>query len=1233
MSIDDALKGIGIAAQDAMKALEDFSNAKTDALKAGDYNAVRQITELEKVTRKLAEAKLKEASATETLLKLRAKSGKLTKDEIKLYTEAESVIFDLVDAQDELKNKQVDLATARKKARSALLASSRALKENLKDTTALGKAYSVMGSGLSKVTAGLTVGGLAMKAWNRFTEGAEIRQQIMIQNFRGFADGAKVAGESVGEMAKRYTDAISKNDDMAKALITARSAAIKMGVPVEQMNETMVQFARITGSDNPAALGKLSAAAATVSRTLGISMPEAVDFVQQRMDKFGGTAASAIIGLNNIRTATEDVNKMFGRTMVRGDDVARTLLDISRSTNVYAIDQRMVSSLLRENITRLQAAGDSYELAARKARLFAEATAGGDAPAWMKIIVGGKLTKAMKGAFGKIATDGGKEWEDKFGESLDNASPGLSEKVKDVLGDKNMGSFTKFKVIQDLTKGTTVGARMMAEEFANLANQQNGIAVLAVQMGKTEEEIRGILAVSNNLIKTETEVDRLITMKPGKLQKELKVSKEIAALMTDQNTSLFQRREMMKKVLETQALSEAQTKIETDQIERQEKMKKKKETAGKHIEIYKEEIKHIVEDKTFQETSERIAETQKELAAMASNDPAREGLKEQLKKDMESIKIQKETLMTNRALMRAAEETIAQQAGKGDEDKESASVMEQLTDESIKEFDAYSQLTLKGVRSTIEELSSIKNIVAATLLWHMGGKFANSLVSMLAKGGGKGGGIAGKAGKALKGGVLGLPKVFQGLARFGGTLVAELIKLGASIVRLLNPFNILKMGVKKLGAAGLLVATGFGFLSKIQEAWGDNTEKLMAIFSELGVTFSAVGDLSKALWTSMGVWVDEAWEGAKKGAAGYWEEAKVLFSSVKDEVLKIFTSMYDALPDFMKDGLSATGDAVEKYTPDIIKEAASAAMGVVTDPTKTGENIAQAGSDLMGFMFDGIKDGLSGLTSTMDDATASLGPKAGSRKEAAAMGPAGQRRALEEAIAGMKAGAPRTTKQDNNRSERAAFALEKFSAAGSEGGSRLSQKEFEKIANILEGTEKAGKEKDQKDAAYKKELEKQESSKANMDKKANKDVTDQTKKGQKTAEKSETLLGKVAASLAKMEPKTKAVLDSVVDGVSGAATTAVNTVKGLPKVKGKPFVGPDGKVIPDDQLTDEQKQQKMDSASEEQVESDPDIQGMASVESYDDTEGSVLLRVENFKEVVQASLRGRSKNWPKSSTK
>jgi hypothetical protein len=293
------------------RALNDFKDAKKAALKAGDAKSLLQLENLEKATKKYLRAKEKQLKLEQELQETHKKGQRVSQ---KLRSQLKKNMSELALQERTLTQAKRQATRAQEEQTAAIIANNAAMMDAWKSTTLLGRAYGGLTSGFAKVAGGITAGSLAMKAWNRHVEGAEIRQKILIQQFRGFKDSTTGVGESLNE-------ARLKSEEMSNALINTRAVAIRMGVDVSQVNDAMVDFARIAGTDNPEALGRLTSATITVARSMGLSMPEAVDFVRSRMDKFGGTAASAVVALQNIRTETEHVNLMFGRTVVRADDI------------------------------------------------------------------------------------------------------------------------------------------------------------------------------------------------------------------------------------------------------------------------------------------------------------------------------------------------------------------------------------------------------------------------------------------------------------------------------------------------------------------------------------------------------------------------------------------------------------------------------------------------------------------------------------------------------------------------------------------------------------------------------------------------------------------------------------------------------------------------------------------------------------------------------------------------
>jgi hypothetical protein len=536
------------------KALSEFNVLKKEALASGDAKAILQIENLTKAVLKLRAATKEQTELEAEYIEVQKEAIKNKEDDgkatEKITQKLKKNSAELARTEQVLTKATEGTTEAHKKSTAAMIANHEAMMDVWKSSTKLGKTYSALTSVLAKVTGGITAAVLAGKAWDSFVEGANLRQEMLIQQFQGFKDATTGTAESFSEAGLRA-------EAMANALRKVEADAIRMGVSVDGARGVMLDFSRIAGTTSPEDLQKLSSATITVARTMGMDLSEAVDFVRIRMDKFGGTGAGAVVALQNIREETESVNKMFGRTVVRADDVTRTLLDISRSTAMYAIDQRMVSGILRENIARLQSTGDSYDLASRKAAAFAGALTG-DAPEFMKILAGqdisGQFQKVFKEGLKKGKGKGKEAFLEKFGADLDAAAPGLANKVGDILEkmDKGaIGQHSGMRLIQELTSGTEAGMAAMNEQILTMGQGDQGIVVLAKLFGKTHEEAAGMLEQAQQYKKRQKEINELVA-DPKKLQallKELNVAEATSNLLMSNKIPEEAKKKRLKEIL------------------------------------------------------------------------------------------------------------------------------------------------------------------------------------------------------------------------------------------------------------------------------------------------------------------------------------------------------------------------------------------------------------------------------------------------------------------------------------------------------------------------------------------------------------------------------------------------------------------------------------------------------------------------------------------------------------
>jgi len=446
--------------------------------------------------------------------------------------------------------------------------------ETWKNTSLMGKAYGGLTSTLGKVAGGLTAGALAGKALSRVRDAALLQQKIELNQFgvlgstlkqsESDADGLQgslgrlggavgSAGDKIGESsgateglgatmigtAGSALHMAKKTADLSVEIAQARGAAILLGQDVESVTGIMADFARITGSDNPKALGLLTQGALSVATSLKITTAEAVDYVSLRMEKFGGTAAGAMIEMQSLRDSVGALNHDFGRVVIKGDDMARTLMDISKNSSVYAVDQKYVSNIMLTSISRLQSLGASYDEAKDKAKAYVDALTGNKAPEFMKALSGqrivGGIQKSLKGAsLGDIDSAGfaagkGKKFMEEYGDSLEKAQPGLSKRIAKIVADPRMHLYDKQRLVQEMTAGTGVGIDSMAKELNKVIKQTGrSTEVISDMYGVTRDQAYAMITENDSYMASLEKTNKLVGAGTEALMNQLGISKEEA---------------------------------------------------------------------------------------------------------------------------------------------------------------------------------------------------------------------------------------------------------------------------------------------------------------------------------------------------------------------------------------------------------------------------------------------------------------------------------------------------------------------------------------------------------------------------------------------------------------------------------------------------------------------------------------------------------------------------------
>lgn len=463
------LKEIPAALQDITKALKDLETQKKSVSKL-DAQTLVDLKRLDVATLKYAKSKAALVEEEEAILKAQQEGNEISVEQKNKYETLAKVTDRARRELRELKQEVVQYNEAAKK--------------NWQENTIGGKVYGALSSSLLKYTVKLGAAALAVKAITRFTDAARLRNDLMIKSFQGLDTSS-------------FEDAGKQVFQLDAALAKAEMTAHRLGVSVSEIRPTMMAFARIVGTTNPEALGSMTEAALAVSKALGMDVAEATDYVALRMEKFGGNVVSTLSELDNIRKESEKTNKAYtasasalgllgkgmATTVLKGDDMARTLISLARESSIYALNQRYVSGLLRDTTLRLQAQGESYQFAKDAAKNYLEMLTT-KAPPFLKIMSGQKLLTSLNSEFTKA--DPG-AFMRKFGDAMERERPGLSKRVKEILG-SSAEPYQKQMQLQEMLSGTKVGLQTMNDEFLKVYGSGNAIVALYQQYGATQAE-------------------------------------------------------------------------------------------------------------------------------------------------------------------------------------------------------------------------------------------------------------------------------------------------------------------------------------------------------------------------------------------------------------------------------------------------------------------------------------------------------------------------------------------------------------------------------------------------------------------------------------------------------------------------------------------------------------------------------------------------------------------------
>lgn len=516
--IPSTIKGIA----QAQAGLKELSNSldKINNIKASptiDAAAFNEASKYAKLLEDLTETTTRLNDANEEFNKIQKENndilkvnGKLTKEQIDNLQKASDKAAEIAKDQKKYADER---SKAEQNATKTELAASEAKMDAWKKNTLLGKSHTALTSNIAKMTAGIGFAALGMKALNRFSDAARLRNSLMIASY--------------GSLTDEYGKAASETLRYESAMRGASATAKYLGMSNEDTIGIMMKYQRIIGKASPEALEALTSATLATAKVMGIDSATAIAYVSAKMDNFGGTAEGALASLQELRGETQKYNTSLAGVSIRGDDVVKTIQDITNSNNVYAVDQRFLAQTLMRTSATLQANGESYNYAQKMANNYTKSLSS-EAPEWMKITNSFDIAKEVGASWGKNKTTGVEELTSEMAAKLEKAKPGLSKKVSELMSNKQYSSYDKTRLLGEMLGDTQIGMTLMNKKIVDLG--KSSISTLASVYGKSYMEAEEIYKAA---LKTQELEENTRILKGGTSEAEIKAQADLKKAMQE----------------------------------------------------------------------------------------------------------------------------------------------------------------------------------------------------------------------------------------------------------------------------------------------------------------------------------------------------------------------------------------------------------------------------------------------------------------------------------------------------------------------------------------------------------------------------------------------------------------------------------------------------------------------------------------------------------------------------
>jgi hypothetical protein len=459
----------------------------------------------------------------------------------------------------------------------------KAVQDKLKEMAKVKTSVGELGKEITKTTQGWAehlVSADALKnAFKGLTSAAQDFADIQIQ-----------AGSYTGMTGNIVEDIKTATPAIVEFSVAQTKAQVKMaafGYSAEEAGQTFKKFANLTL--DPHRMEEMASATGALSKMLGISLADSVQYVSDQQLKYNQTAEQSAAVLLNVKNQTEQYNKAAGMQVMRGRDVVKVLFDISAEGKMVAQDQVALEKMLSSNLIKLQSQGQNYQEALEGASMYVKKMTT-EAPEWTKILAGRELLDQMS-KLGDLTSAAAVGQTKEMQEQLDAASPGLAKRVQDLRKDILEGTVDEYsgqRMMQEMLQGTEPGMKAMRDQFASVAAQ--GVQSVKAVYGVSEMEARRMMAQNKSEMKISADLGAAL-QDPSKTEKMLADYKltadEIAAiksssLTTTEKEGILQKKQDELNLAKIKEVEEKNKQVHAEQLKAAKELyeKRKKEGAG-----------------------------------------------------------------------------------------------------------------------------------------------------------------------------------------------------------------------------------------------------------------------------------------------------------------------------------------------------------------------------------------------------------------------------------------------------------------------------------------------------------------------------------------------------------------------------------------------------------------------------------------------------------------------------